>query len=54
MLDFLIVDDNKIKTVYNNLNSDSFFLKARMLSDPTTGSPIRSASFRAVLTSVDD
>lgn len=65
MLDLIIVNDptadynrnNKIPeiaSVYNNLNAEMYFVKARMLSDDKVGSPIRSAVFKVVLTNLDD
>jgi hypothetical protein len=68
MLDIIVVSDYpqgygqdengmiipEISAIYNNLGSDSFFVKSRMLTDDKIGSPIRSASFRAVLTDLDD
>jgi len=65
MLDIMVVNDmtaeyskeNKIPeiaSVYNNLNSDNYFVKARMLSDDKIGSAIRTASFKVVLTDLDD
>ena len=33
---------------------DSFFIKARMLTDDAVGSPVRGASLKAVLTSLND
>ena len=44
----------EISAIYNNLYGDTFYIKARMLSDDKIGSPVRAASFRAVLTSLDD
>lgn len=59
MLDLIVVSEKghevpPISAIYNNLMGDSFFIKTRMLTDDHIGSPIRSASFRAVLTSLDD
>ena len=60
MLDFIVVsepDDNTVPTIspiYNNLQGDSFFIKARMLTDDTVGSPVRGASIKAVLTGLND
>jgi len=44
----------EISAIYNNLFGDTFYIKARMLTDEKIGSPVRAASFRAVLTSLDD
>ena len=45
---------NEISPVYNNLHGESFFIKARMLTDDRLGTPVRAATFKAVLTSLDD
>jgi hypothetical protein len=44
----------EISAIYNNFNKDAFFLKTRMISDPTLGTTVPSASFRCVLTSLED
>jgi hypothetical protein len=60
MLDFLVVSEPTVidvpqfSAIYNNLYADSFFIKARMLTDEQIGSPLRSASYKAVLTSLSD
>lgn len=60
MLDLIVVsevDDTTVPTIsaiYNNLMGDSFFIKARMLTDDVVGSPVRGASLKAVLTSLND
>ena len=60
MLDLIVVSeaDDKavppISGIYNNLMGDSFFIKARMLTDDVVGSPVRGASLKAVLTSLSD
>jgi len=60
MLDLIVVseiDDTTVPTIsaiYNNLGGDSFFIKARMLTDDVVGSPVRGASLKAVLTSLND
>jgi len=56
MLDLIVVSEPvpnapQIQQIYNNLQGESFFIKSRMLSDDKVGSSIRSASFKAVLTS---
>ena len=43
-----------ISAIYNNLFGEMFYIKARMLTDNKLGSPLRSASFRAVLTDLND
>ena len=45
---------SSISAIYNNLQGDSFFIKARMVTDDKIGAPVRSTSFRAVLTSLND
>jgi integrin alpha FG-GAP repeat containing protein 1 len=60
MLDFIVVsepDDSSVPTIspiYNNIQGDSFFIKARMVTDDTVGSPVRGASVKAVLTNLND
>lgn len=66
MLDILIVSNSNIEmtnskksipyisAIYNNLNEDMFYIKARMLSDNKIGVPIREASFRMVVTDLSD
>lgn len=65
MLDIIVVNDptsdynqqNKVQeiaAVYNNLNAEMYFVKARMLTDDKIGSAVRSAVFKVVLTSLDD
>lgn len=65
MLDMIVVNDPssdwnrnhnvpEIAAVYNNLNAEMYFVKARMLSDDRIGSAVRSAVFKVVLTSLDD
>ena len=43
-----------ISAIYNNLYGEMFYIKARMLTDNKIGGPLRSASFRAVLTDLND
>ena len=43
-----------ISAIYNNFGKDAFFLKTRVVSDSTIGTTAASASFRAVLTSLED
>lgn len=60
MLDLIVVSENDdttvptISAIYNNLGGESFFIKARMLTDDVVGSPVRGASIKAVLTSLND
>ena len=65
MLDLIVVNDPtadynrerhipEIASVYNNLNAEMYFIKSRMLTDDKIGSPVRTAVFKAVLTSLDD
>lgn len=56
MMDILLVRGStaEISAIYNNYGRDAFFLKARMISDETIGSTARSASFRCVLTDLND
>ena len=54
MIDEGITISNEISPVYNNLHGESFFIKARMLTDDRLVTPVRAATFKAVLTSLDD
>jgi len=65
MLDLIVVNDPtadynrqhkipEIAAVYNNLDAEMYFIKSRMLTDDKIGSPVRTAVFKAVLTSLDD
>jgi hypothetical protein len=65
MLDIIVINDptaeanrqNKIPeiaAVYNNLNAEQYFVKARMVTDDKVGSPVRAAVFKVVLTGIDD
>lgn len=60
MLDLIVVSEHDdatvptISAIYNNLGGESFFIKARMLTDDVVGSPVRGASLKAVLTSLND
>lgn len=65
MLDMIVINDgtssynkqnniHEIAAVYNNLNAEMYFVKARMLSDDKIGSAVRSSVFKVVLTSLDD
>ena len=44
----------QISAIYNNVGKDAFFLKSRVISDKTFGTTVPSASFRFVLTSIED
>lgn len=44
----------KIHAIYNNIDRVPFFLKARMLSDYKTGTTLRDASFRCIITDVNE
>jgi hypothetical protein len=44
----------KIHAIYNNIDRTAFFLKARMISDSKVGTPVAEASYRCVLTDLND
>jgi len=60
MYDILLVSKVKsgnglrISAIFNNIDRTAFFLKARMQSDVTVGTVVSGASFRAVLTDLND
>lgn len=56
MMDILLVKGslNEITAIYNNFGRDAFFLKTRMISDDTIGNTAMDASFRCVLTDLED
>jgi hypothetical protein len=62
MMDIMVVKNvdvtggktTQISAIYNNYGRDAFFLKTRMVSDKTIGTSVTSASFRCVLTSLED
>lgn len=63
MMDILVVKNvpssnnlasSSISSIYNNFGRDAFFLKARMISDTQVGTTVPSASYRCVLTSLED
>ena len=64
MMDILIMKSVPLNTgsqstslvtaIYNNLGKDAFFLKTRVVSDASIGTSVSSASFRCVLTSLED
>jgi hypothetical protein len=56
MMDILIVKgaNSEISAIYNNFAKDVYFLKTRMITDETLGTTLQSASFRCVLTDLND
>jgi hypothetical protein len=56
MMDILLVKgpNSDISAIYNNFAKDAFFLKTRVISDDTLGTSVRTASFRCVLTDLND
>jgi hydrogenase maturation factor len=57
MMDILLVKggpNSDISAIYNNFAKDAFFLKTRVITDDTLGTTARSASFRCVLTDLND
>ncbi|TNV73941.1 hypothetical protein FGO68_gene2124 [Halteria grandinella] len=62
MMDLLVVRTAEVSgrqsaivsSIYNNYGRDAFFLKTRMVSDGALGTTVNSASFRCVLTSLED
>jgi len=58
MVDMLLVTKSdeglKIHAIYNNIDRTAFFLKARMISDSKVGTPVSEASYRCVLTDLND
>lgn len=40
--------------IYNNIDRTQFFLKARMLTDDIVGTAVSGATFKCVLTDLDD
>jgi hypothetical protein len=56
MMDILMVKDQSagISAIYNNYGKDAFFLKTRVISDETIGTTLHSASFRCVLTDLEE
>jgi hypothetical protein len=56
MMDMLIVKGpvSEITSIYNNFGKEGFFLKTRFISDETIGNTLASASFRCVLTDLED
>jgi hypothetical protein len=56
MMDVLVVKgaQSEISAIYNNFGKDALFLKARMVSDDTIGTSVKAASFRCVLTGLND
>ena len=56
MMDMLVVRGpiSDIVAIYNNFGKDGFYLKTRFVSDETIGNTLSSASFRCVLTDLED
>ena len=60
MMDILLVRQSKqgtptqISAIFNNYDKDAFFLKSRLVSDSQIGMTVPQASFRCVLTSLED
>jgi hypothetical protein len=56
MMDILLVKGStaEISAIYNNFGKDAFFLKTRVISDDSIGTTVTSASFRCVLTDLED
>lgn len=56
MMDILIVkgQPSEVSAVYNNYGKDAFFLKTRVISDESIGTTLQAASFRCVLTDLED
>lgn len=56
MMDILLVKgpQAEISAIYNNFGKDAFFLKSRVISDESLGTTLYSASFRCVLTDLED
>ena len=58
MVDILFVTQNQnkleINAIYNNIDRNSFFLKAKMISDSTVGTAITEASFKCIMTDLND
>ncbi|CDW73884.1 UNKNOWN [Stylonychia lemnae] len=56
MMDIILVKGEKseISAIYNNFAKDAFFLKSRVISDESIGNTLHSASFRCILTDLDE
>lgn len=57
MMDILIVSQGQptsVQAVFNNYDRDAFFLKTRLISDLRLGINVPAASFRCMLTSLED
>lgn len=56
MMDILVVKqpNSEISAIYNNFGKEAFFLKSRVVSDESIGTTVASASFRCVLTDLED
>ena len=60
MVDIMLVTKNytdnslRINAIYNNVDRTAFFLKVRMISDTTVATAVAGASYRCVLTDLND
>jgi hypothetical protein len=57
MMDVLLVKQStptSIQAIFNNFDKDAFFLKTRVVSDSYLGINVPQASFRCILTSLED
>ena len=55
MMDILLVKGpGEISAIYNNFGKDAYFLKTRLVSDELIGTSSAAASFRCVITDLDD
>lgn len=56
MMDILLVrgSSNEISAIYNNFGREAYFLKTRLISDDQIGNTAMEASFRCVLTDLED
>jgi hypothetical protein len=57
MMDVLLVKGSSptsVQAIFNNFDKDAFFLKTRVVSDSYLGINVPQASFRCILTSLED
>jgi len=58
MVDMLLVTKGEnglqIHAIYNNIDRTAFFMKTRMISDSQVATPVSEASYRCVLTDLND
>ena len=47
-------DDTSLQVLYNNMEINNFYLRAKMVTDEIIGSSVQSASFRCVVTQLND